>query len=256
MASGPPAGEFVSPSKASADPGVVPHEEPAPRAGGEEAQQAPLAEQGFNIFHDDDFGSTGIACADCHNDFPDSLLHDRIKPGHSILGAADRRSAWYGEFEGEELQTTAAGAAKCALIYQERGESLESALSAAEADALLSYFRYVSPEGAGAKNRWRALSYPGDPAFKRDSILVIVDSLNELRGDAARGEALFESACAPCHSGGPNAVAPNPRYLRRYVNRVFLYVRAGKGIMPFFSYDKLSDPNVADIREWLKQGAR
>jgi mono/diheme cytochrome c family protein len=214
------------------------------------------AQYGFEMFHDSSFGDEAVACSDCHADFLDSLDVEHIRPGHSILGVTSRSSTWYGEFSDEALQETAFGAAKCALIYQSRGTTLTEALSPTEAEALISFYRFVSVGDESQPNEWISLSYPGDPRFKRDSIVAIADSLSDLKGDEARGKIMFGKACASCHSGSSQSEAPSPRRLRRYLPRVFLQVRAGKGIMPFFSYDKLSNQDIADIKEWLYRGAR
>ncbi len=223
-------------------------------ASGEGDQQ--LAEQGYALFRNREFGTHSVACADCHPDYIDSINTQRIYPGHSVLGAAARYSSWYGEFSGDAMQRYAAGASKCALIYQKRGTGLDDALSESESKQLTAFFRYIS---TGKENRnisWQALSYPGDPNYKRDSILAYVDSLNTLKGNAERGKDRYAKACLHCHSDGSRIAQSDARALRRYTNRIFFYVRAGKGLMPFFSYDKLSNQDVADIKEWIYQGAR
>ena len=215
-----------------------------------------LAQRGYAIFTDRGFGAVPVACNDCHTEYAEHLDTTRLYPAHTLLGAANRRTTWYGEFKGQALERTGAGAAKCALIYQERGETLFDALSQDELDALLAFYRYISTGEESRQPEWEALSFPGDTRYSRDSLTAIADSLSELRGDPRHGGMLFRKACEPCHARDGEGIGPHPRFLRKYEDKLFLYVRAGRGIMPFFSYDKLTNQDVADIREYVAAGAK
>ncbi len=206
-----------------------------------------LATRGQEIFRDRSFGEEAVACADCHADFDEALAgDDAIRPGHSILGAHKRVRTWNGEFSGEALRKTAAGAAKCAHLYQARGTSTASALTQPEADALLAFFEYVSTGEEAMTLSWDALTWPGDTSMTRDELKAEVEKLSSMRGSADKGEQLFKRTCAGCHFNG---YAPAMRMLKRNVTR---NVRSGYGGMPFFSRDKLSDQDVADIRMFLE----
>jgi mono/diheme cytochrome c family protein len=212
-----------------------------------------LAEKGKEMFYSADFGYTGVACADCHADFDDGLEKDRILPGHSILGAASRVATWNGEFSGEALKRTAAGAAKCAHLYQDRGQSVEGAITGPEAAALMEFFRYISTGEEAPRLEWRAVTWPGDPNFNRDSFDAAMLEIARMRGDAARGKVMFERACSACHG---TDIGPAPVMLRRKVDRVAATVRRGAEGMPFFSTDKVSDQDIADITAWIQAGAQ
>jgi len=100
-----------------------------------------LAKAGRDIFYDRGFGGTGVSCADCHPDCDDAVpLENRITPGHSIVGAAGRSSVWNGLIRGADLRRTAAGASRCAAVFQKRGNGPEQALTKEEAARLLAFY--------------------------------------------------------------------------------------------------------------------
>ncbi|GEM_PF-460256 len=211
--------------------------------------QEQLADRGQQIFRDRNFGNMEIACVDCHADFDEALADDdRIRPGHSILGAHQRVETWNGEFSGDGLRRTAAGAAKCAYYFQERGTSVEDALSPEEAEALMAFYAYISPGDEAPRLDWQAVTWPGDPDFDPETFEAEIEEIEKLRGDRRRGEELFSRACAPCHDTG---IGPATRLLKRKSDQVPQTVRAGEGFMPFFSRDKLSDQDVADIQAFV-----
>jgi mono/diheme cytochrome c family protein len=213
--------------------------------------QEKLAERGQDIFRDRGFGEIEIACIDCHADFDEALAEeDRIRPGHSILGAHRRAETWNGEFSGDGLRRTAAGAAKCAWLYQEKGSGVEDALSEEQAAALMAYYAYVSPGNEPPLLSWEAVTWPGDPDFDAETFEKEMEAIAKLRGAAARGEMMFARACAPCHDNG---LGPATRIIRRKADRVPATVRGGEDTMPFFSRDKLSDQDIADIQEFLSR---
>ena len=212
-----------------------------------------LAEKGKDMFYSPDFGYSGLACSDCHSDYDDKLETDRILPGHSILGAAARVETWNGEFTGEKLKRTAAGAAKCAYLYLERGKSVENAMTSQEAAALMAFFAYVSTGEETPRMDWQAVTWPGDPGFKRDAFDAAMQEVARMRGDAARGGRMFERACSLCHG---TDIGPAPAMLRRKVDRIAATVRRGAEGMPFFSRDKISDQDIADITAWIMAGAQ
>lgn len=208
-----------------------------------------LAEKGQEMFRDQDFGKTGVACIDCHADFDENKTTDgRIRPGHSILGAHARAHAWNGEFTGDALRHTAAGAAKCAWQFQERGAGVETALSEEEAAALMAFYEYISPEEQIPMLNWTAVTWPGDPDFEAETFEQALAPIEKLRGDHLRGERVYGMACAFCHDHG---IGPAMRILKRKVDHLPAVVRAGEDGMPFFSRDKLTDQDIADIKAFV-----
>lgn len=95
---------------------------------------------------------------------------------------------------------------------------------------------------------------------------------NTLSGDAARGEAVFDHSCAPCHGDGPGddgrATLPGTAALEiKYretgipplledrtdlnADALTLFVRQGVMSMPPFRKTELSDQDIADIAAYL-----
>jgi mono/diheme cytochrome c family protein len=210
-----------------------------------------LAERGQEIFRDRDFGRTGVACMDCHTDYDEAGKDDgRIRPGHSILGVHARAYAWNGEFSGDALRRTAGGAAKCAWHFQERGTGVETALSAEEVAALMAFYEYISPGDEIPMLNWQAVTWPGDPDFDPVSFEQAIEPIEKLRGDWQHGERLYGMACAFCHDHG---IGPAMRILKRKADRLPSVVRAGEDAMPFFSRDKLTDQDIADIKAFVSR---
>lgn len=229
-------------------PGAV----PAPRVAQDGASK--LAEEGRKIFSNTRFGEVDIACIDCHADYADEAeAGERIRPGHSIVGAARRLDTWNGEFSGAALKATAAGAAKCAAIYQQRAETVAAALSPREAAALLAFFESISTGKEAPRLKWSAVAYPGDPhpdtaAFRKETAAITAR-----HGDPANGELLFGKTCAICHGPDGRRIGPPIRILKKHADEAAEHVRGGYDAMPFFSRDKLSDAQIADIISYIRR---
>ncbi|MBE0643301.1 MAG: cytochrome c [Bacteroidetes bacterium] len=208
-----------------------------------------LAQRGQEIFRDRHLGESGVACMDCHTDYDEDGKNDgRVRAGHSILGAHTRAQTWNGEFTGNALRRTAAGAAKCAFQFQARGKNIETALSEQEAAALMAFYAYISPADEPPMLTWTAVTYPGDPDFNADAFDKEIETIEKLRGDAMRGEKVFGMACAFCHENG---LGPAMRVVKRKVEHLPRAVRSGDETMPFFSRDKLTDQDIADIKAFI-----
>lgn len=212
------------------------------------------ARKGLEIFRSKQFGAVPIACADCHADFDDTAKPDenRIRPGHSILGAQKRTIGWNGEFSGGMMKRTAAGAAKCASLYQKRAEEIGKALSEAEAEALMAYFEAISTGKEAAQLEWKAVTYPDDPNVNSDAFNDAIDNILALKGDAKKGESFFDKTCGLCHPHGDEGIGASLKKSKKNEKGIARLVRAGKENMPFFSTDKLTDQNVADIIRYVR----
>jgi mono/diheme cytochrome c family protein len=214
-----------------------------------------LAERGAAIFRNTAFGDAELACADCHADHPDDAgADDRIRPGHPIPGAARRVETWNGEFSGARLAVTAAGAAKCAFLYQGRGDSLATALAPGEAAALMAYYASISTGSEPVRLAWTAVDWPGNTRRDTAAIARDIAGIEAMTGDARRGEALFDRACALCHGANGRMVGPALRIVRKHPERVADHVRRGHKDMPFFARDKLTDAQIADILAYIRGG--
>ncbi|MBN1448126.1 MAG: cytochrome c, partial [Bacteroidetes bacterium] len=95
---------------------------------------------------------------------------------------------------------------------------------------------------------WTAVTWPGDPDFNAEAFEAELETIEKLRGNAVRGRELFDRACAPCHDTG---IGPATRLLKRKAAQLPRIVRAGEESMPFFSRDKLTDQDVADVQEFV-----
>jgi cytochrome c553 len=210
------------------------------------------ARTGQAIFRNAHFGPVGIACADCHADYEDRLQpHDRLLPGHSIVGAAGRQLAWNGMFRGESFRRAAAGAAMCAKLYQRRAATVDAALSAEEADALFAFFKAISAGSEQSQLPWTAVTFPGDTTVSKETLVRLTEPIWKLRGNADRGETTYARACAFCHARGAHSSGPSLKAQKKALPDVPLVIRAGMGAMPFFSRDKLSDTDIADLLAYI-----
>ena len=76
------------------------------------------------------------------------------------------------------------------------------------------------------------------------------------QGDAARGQLLYASSCAGCHSreAGLAPSQSSPEFRARYPTdaSVAAVVRSGRHPMPGFAPRELSDQSVADIIKYIR----
>jgi len=213
-----------------------------------------LVAQGKALFENRNLGEVDIACIDCHSEYDDYLDSDeRIRAGHAILGAHKRVSTWNGQFQGNALRRTAAGAAKCASIYQLCADDIGAALSNEEAEALLAYFGAISTGNEPPRLVWSSVSYPGDPRYSKESVLNAIAPIEKLHGDGVKGEVLFRKTCMLCHGPGSRGIGPAIQVMKKHIDDLTRVVRTGYDNMPFFSRDKLSDQDIADIKAWVER---
>ncbi|MDH7516443.1 MAG: cytochrome c [Bacteroidota bacterium] len=206
-----------------------------------------LAVFGKKLFDDRNFGKSGLACSDCHSECDEAVPPlDRIYPGHSIVGAAGRTQAWNGIISGDAMRETAAGTAICAVRFLKKAKSPAEALSHRESKAFLAFFAAISTGKEPDHLAWRALVYPGDTAKTRRNLEQADERVSALTGNAPRGAVLFRNACSSCHGEG-KVTGLAPSLSRSVMGRMGRIIRAGKGAMPFFSMDRLSDQDIADI---------
>ena len=63
---------------------------------------------------------------------------------------------------------------------------------------------------------------------------------------------MYKRACNFCHPNGNEGIGESLRKSTKENKVVARIIRAGKGHMPFFSMDKLSDQDVCDIVAFLR----
>lgn len=223
--------------------------------GGKEIKLPEEVKRGREIFYDSNYGTTGFACANCHADFDDlNYPDDKIRPGHNLIGAHTRKVTWYGKFRGEALNITAAGAGLCVVLYQKKQEISNplKALPPEDAQALLAYFQFISGDIEVEKLTSQPLILPWEDESKRaEKVKKIKDKILNLVGNPENGAVIYEKACEQCHLDEIN-LAP-PIFAEKITpEKIIEMVRAGspassKTPMPFFTPDKLTDQEIADL---------
>jgi thiosulfate dehydrogenase len=209
----------------------------------------PAAERGAELFGDARLSASPgnvFSCATCHA--ADAGEGERRLAGHPLAGAAGRPSFW-----GGKVAYLLDAVNLCVAEFM-RGERLGA--DDPQGLALLAYLRAIAPAPEPAKP------------------LTVVNSIDEAylgalpAGDGGRGEAGYQAACAPCHGAahsGDGRLGPRVSILPEDTIRVFPTearpitaekVRHGKffgiaGVMPFFSIERLSDAELADILRYL-----
>ena len=229
-----------------------------PQAHAEISEKAQL---GRELFYDPSFGGTldpkkisGLACANCHADFDEAVNPDgKIRAGHSIIGVPHRGEAKGGMIKGEMHRRAAGGGGFCYEHFLQRVPSDRvnpTAIPEEQAEALMAYFEHVSGDNKGPKFQIRVLD--------KDGAATAADKIVAMKGDSKRGWKLFSRTCNDCHPtaryrgvGSQLVRRKPPKDLDRRLHRIASYVRKGGFVMPFFSEDRLSDKDVADIIAFL-----
>ena len=88
----------------------------------------------------------------------------------------------------------------------------------------------------------------------KDAASAAADTIIAMKGDAQKGWKLYGQACNVCHPtakksgiGSQLVKRRPPRDLEKRKHQIAAYVRKGGFIMPFFTEDRLSDQDIADI---------
>ena len=221
------------------------------------AEMSEKAKMGRELFSDPSFGGTldpakasGLSCSDCHADFDESTNPDgRIRAGHSIIGVPHRGTAKGGMITADIFARSAGGGGFCYQHFLQKVPSNKvdpTAIPEDQAEALMAYFEHVSGDNKGPQFQITMLD--------KDAASAAAEKIIAMEGDAQRGWKLYGQACNVCH---PTAKKPGigsqlvkrrpPRDLEKRKHQIAAYIRKGGFIMPFFSEDRLSDQDIADI---------
>ena len=221
------------------------------------AEMSEKAKMGRELFSDPSFGGTldpakasGLSCSDCHADFDESTNPDgRIRAGHSIIGVPHRGTAKGGMITADIFARSAGGGGFCYQHFLQKVPSNKvdpTAIPEDQAAALMAYFEHVSGDNKGPQFQITMLD--------KDAASAAAEKIIAMEGDAQRGWKLYGQACNVCH---PTAKKPGigsqlvkrrpPRDLEKRKHQIAAYIRKGGFIMPFFSEDRLSDQDIADI---------
>ena len=183
------------------------------------------AKRGKKIFQDSGTRSNGLACLTCHTT-PERGLDNILRPGHSMINVLGRPSYWGG------LQDTFEDATSfCAKKYMQ-----VEALSETDMADLRSYAETLGDE--------TTLSLKLAKRSRRT-----VSAVTKLQGDIRRGKQISARACQSCHEKkGPGPLLEETLSPGQII--VVILSTGGK-IMPFFSTDRLSDQDVADVAVYV-----
>ena len=228
--------------------------------------QAEISEQaqlGRELFYDPSFGGTlnpkkisGLACADCHADFDEDANPDgKIRAGHSMIGVPQRGEAKGGMIKADIFRRAAGGGGFCYQHFLQRVPANKvdpTAIPEEQAEALMAYFAYVSGENKGPQFELQELD--------KEAALAAAEKIVAMKGDAKKGWKLYSRTCNYCHPTARKAGIGSqlirrkpPSNIQKTLHKYAAKIRGGGFIMPFYSEDRLSDQDIADIIAFLHQ---
>lgn len=182
-------------------------------------------ENGKKIFHNSGKSSNGLACITCH-DTAESLADGILRPAHPMTNVLGRPTFW-----GGTLTTFGEASDFCAV-------------------------KYMQIEGLSASDKADLESYVAGFGKEPQPALVLakrtrkqIADVGKLAGDPARGKEIVERSCIQCHSKkGP---APAMDQTLSPASIIVIDLSTGGKFMPFFSADRLSDQQVADVAAYV-----
>jgi mono/diheme cytochrome c family protein len=198
---------------------------PAPKPPAPSRPGAATSREGEQFFFDRGATAAGIACADCHLITAPTVAppDDLIRPGHNLFDAFGRGTWWNGR-----ITTDCGQAAEVCFKRFQGAEELPPW-------ARVALVKYMKSRSAPVSNPWILLRVPPGRS-------------NVGAGAEEQGRDLFRRTCAVCHPGG--AAASEGGSLRESTmtpREIADLIRAGRGRMPFYQADILSDEAVADL---------
>lgn len=188
---------------------------------------------------------TGLKCADCHSDGTNDNI-TFTKYHSSIKGAHKRTSTYFGMFKGEDVLKNAGGAGICLARYLK----IKEPFTPEEINALNDYYKSVSKGDEPAELVYTtiALPKPDKTKLKDDQTKIAL-----LTADAVKGEKFFNDVCAFCHSD-KSKIKHVPSLFKKFEGNfksIIYNIRMGSKVMPFYSYESISNQDVADLTEFI-----
>ena len=201
---------------------------------------AELIKKGNDIFYSES-KETGLKCADCHSDGTNTN-NIETKFFAPIMGAAQRTSVYNGMYKGADVLKNACGGTECWKNYLKN----ETPLTNEQVNALNAYYISVS-KGDEKEFIYTTIGAPtkDKTKLKEDQITIAA-----LTGDAVKGGTLFKDACSFCHGKNSSVKkVPSLAENKEDVNMksIIYHIRLGSKYMPFYSFESLTDQDVADI---------
>lgn len=203
-----------------------------------------IQKKGREFFYTES-AANNLKCADCHNDGTnDGNPLTKLFP--DIKGANKRLSTYSGKYKGEDVSKYGAGATFC----YEKFLMSKTPLTFDEVASLNAYYEFISKGDEPTEIKYNniAIPEPDKLKLKEEQANVI-----KLSGDIQKGEDKFNKSCAFCHAEN-SKIKKVPKLFEEFdgdARSVAYMVRFGKKFMPFYSYDKISTQDIADITAYI-----
>ena len=188
---------------------------------------------------------TNLKCADCHSDGTNDA--NPLVKFHSNIKNADKRTQTYlGKFKGDEVKNNAGGATVCWTTYLK----YKDPMNAEQIAALNAYYEKVGGSEPAKDMVYTtiALPTPDKEKLKKDQ-----EEIAKLTGDKTKGEEVYNNACKFCHADGTK-IKSVPSLFRDFEGNqksITYMSRFGKKYMPFFSYESLSNQDIANVAAYI-----
>ena len=211
----------------------------------ESLSESDLIVKGKEIFYMNS-EHNNISCADCHSDGTNDNK-PLTKFFSDVKAANERPSTYLGKFKGEEVARNAGGATVCRNHYQ----LYKTDFNETEIKSLNAFFSSlkISEEDLLPKE-YSTIALPErDKQLLRDEQSRIM----QLTGNLESGREIFNDACATCHSAD-SKIGKVPSLKDDFegnIKGVIFMTRLGDGAMPFYSNEKLSDQQIADLSAFI-----
>jgi len=206
-----------------------------------------LSSKGKEIFYLQS-NLTGLKCADCHSDGTNTQ-NTNTKYFSNVIGANKRTSVFNGMFTGDDVKKNASGGKYCWDTFLKMGREI----SQEEIDALNSYFNSLS-KGDEKNDVYTTLAVPvPDKAKLKDNQTKIAGMTPNIQN----GEKVFKETCGFCHGG--KTVKRVPSLFEEFegnLKSIVYHIRMGAKFMPFYTFEKISDQDAADITEYIMKNQK
>jgi mono/diheme cytochrome c family protein len=205
------------------------------------ANSGDLVSKGKEIFYQSS-NLTGLKCADCHSDGTNTN-NTNTKYFSDVIGASKRTTVYSGTITGEDVKKKGAGASICWETYLKMGRPI----TPEEINALNAYFESLKGDIKESKYTTIALPTQDKAKLKEDQ-----QKIAGMTANVQNGEKIFKETCNFCHGG--KTVKHVPSLFEDFegnLKSIIYHARFGVKLMPFYSYEKLSDQDIADISEYI-----
>lgn len=201
-----------------------------------------LVSKGKEIFYQSS-SLTGLKCADCHSDGTNADNPNTMYFS-DVIGASKRISVYSGTITGDEVKKKGAGATVCWETYLKMGRPI----TAEEIEALNAY--YESLKGDVKDSKYTTIALPTQNKAKMKEDLLKIEGMT---ANLQNGEKKFKETCGFCHGGKTVKRVPSlfDEDFEGNLKSIVYHIRFGAKFMPFYSYEKISDQDAADIADYI-----